>query len=285
MYHGLRLPNNGPNADAETVIAVGQLAEELGFDSVWSNDHIIMPADSPSTWPYERLFEPFITLAILSRVTRRIKLATGVIILPLREPLLVAKQAATLDAYSNGRLILGCGVGWELNEYRFLNAEFNRRGQRCDEWLEVIRQVWRGRDIHISTETYQISDGVSEPRPLQEDGIPILIGGSSQAALRRAALQGDGWIPNSSVSLEAIAHGINQIKSLAPPRHKGLVYAFRRPHGSFSNPETVGQFLGSLNRLHQIGVQGYVLALSEELPPDAFIREIRLFAEKVMPLL
>ena len=97
MHIGLRLPSNGPNAIADQIIRTGQLAETLGFDSVWCNDHIITPPDSPTTEPYGRLYETFITLAALSTITERVKLGAGVLVLPLREPVLVAKQAATLD--------------------------------------------------------------------------------------------------------------------------------------------------------------------------------------------
>src|SRR5574341_785816 len=190
MHFGLRLPSNGPHADAEHILRIGQLAESLGFESLWCNDHIIMPANTAFTPTYGRLFEALITLAALSTVTRRVKLGTGILILPLRDPILVAKQAATLDAYSKGRLILGVGVGWEPDEYRFLTVDFAQRGRRCDEWIGVIRKVWRGTDITIHTETVQIIDGVSEPRPFEPDGPPILVGGDSMAALRRAAQLG-----------------------------------------------------------------------------------------------
>jgi alkanesulfonate monooxygenase SsuD/methylene tetrahydromethanopterin reductase-like flavin-dependent oxidoreductase (luciferase family) len=151
MHMGLRLPNNGPNAVAEQIIQVGRLAEKLGFDSVWTNDHIITPADAPSTKPYHRMYEALITLAALSTVTSHVKLGVGVLIVPLREPVLVAKQVATIDAYSKGRMMLGIGVGWERGEYRCLNVDFKKRGQRCDEWLGIIRAIWRGTGINIST--------------------------------------------------------------------------------------------------------------------------------------
>lgn len=284
MQFGLRLPSNGPNADAEAVIKVGQLAESLGFESLWCNDHILMPPDTKFTSTYGRLFEAFITLAALSTVTRRVKLATGILILPLRDPVLVAKQAATLDAYSQGRMILGVGVGWEAGEYRFLNVDFARRGERCDEWLNVIREAWRGTGINVSSGTYQIEGGVSEPAPVQPSGPPILVGGASTAALRRAAQLGDGWIPASYMSMETITQGLEQIKAWAPPGHKGLVYAFRRPSGTFAEASHVDQMLGALSALQGAGVQNCVLVLPEEYTPDMVTQEVQLFAQKVMPL-
>jgi probable F420-dependent oxidoreductase len=282
VHFGLRLPSNGPNAAAGHIIETGQLAERLGFDSLWCNDHIMMPSNTPATPTYGRLFEVFVTLAALSTVTQRVKLGTGVLVLPLRDPVLVAKQAATLDAYSGGRMILGVGVGWEAEEYRFLNVDFAGRGRRCDEWIRVIREVWRGADIRVSSDTYRITDGVSEPAPAQPDGPPILIGGASEAALRRAAQLGDGWIPASYMSMETITAGIKKLKAQAPPGHKGLVHVFRRPAGSFADTSVVNQMLSSLTTLHEIGVQNCVLLLPEEYTPEMLTREITLFAEKVM---
>ena len=283
MHLGLRLPSNGPNANPEHIIQVGQLAERLGFESLWCNDHIIMPSDTELTPTYGRLFEAFVTLAALSTVTQRVKLATGVLILPLRDPVLVAKQAATIDAFSMGRLILGVGVGWEPDEYRFLNADFTQRGRRCDEWLGIIRQVWRGTGITVSSETFQIEDGVSEPMPVQPGGPPVLVGGASEASLRRAAQLGDGWVPASYVSMETIVEGMQKIKAQAPPDHKGLVYVFRKPAGSFAETSAVDHMLSSLSALQEAGVHHSVLVLPEEYPPHKVTEEIELFAEKVIP--
>jgi hypothetical protein len=212
-----------------------------------------------------------------------VKLAIGILVLPLRDPVLVAKQAATIDAFSQGRLILGVGVGWESGEYRFLNVDFTQRGRRCDEWLGIIREVWRGTDITVSSDTYQITGGVSEPSPAQPGGPLILVGGASEATFRRAAQLGDGWVPASYMSVELIVKGMKKIKDQAPPDHKGLVYAFRRPEGSFAETHVVDQMLSSLTELQTVGVHNCVLVLPEEYPPDIMTRETRLFAERVMP--
>jgi len=283
MQLGLRLPSNGPNADAQYTLRIGQLAESLGVERLWCSDHIIMPPDTELTPVYGRLLEAFVTLAALSSVTQRVKLATGVLILPLRDPVLVAKQAAAIDAFSQGRLILGVGVGWEPAEYRFLNVDFTRRGKRCDEWIGIIREVWRGASITVSSQTYHISDGVSEPTPVQPGGPPILVGGASAASLRRAARLGDGWIPASYMSMETIVEGMKEIKAQAPSGHKGLVYVFRRPSGSFANTSVVDQMLGTLSALQGVGVDNCVLVLPEEYPPAKIRDEFELFAEKVMP--
>lgn len=283
MHFGLRLPSNGPNAAAGHIIETGQLAERLGFDSLWCNDHIIMPSNTPATPTYGRLFETFVTLAALSTATQCVKLGTGVLILPLRDPVLVAKQAATLDAYSRGRMILGVGVGWEAEEYRFLNVDFAGRGRRCDEWIRVVKEVWRGTGIQVSSDAYRITGGVSEPAPSQPGGPPILIEAGSEAALRRAAQLGNGWIPASYMSMETIAEGIKKIKAQAPAGHKGLVYVFRRPSGSFANTSSVDQMQSTLDALEKIGVQNCVLVLPEEYTAYRTVEEITLFAERVMP--
>lgn len=283
MHIGLRLPSNGPNAAADHIVKTGRLAEKLGFDSLWGNDHIIMPSSTAFTSTYGRLFEVLITLAALSTATKRVRLGTGVLILPLRNPILVAKQLATLDAFANGRMLLGIGVGWEQDEYRFLNTDFTQRGIRCDEWMKIIRTVWQGKGINISTETYNITDGVSEPAPVQTAGPPILVGGDSDAALKRAAQRADGWLPGSHLSVKALAAGVQKIKTLAPVDHKGIFYAFRRPSGSFAEEHVVDQMVSTLNALYQTGVQGCILALPEDYSSDTFTDEVRLFAEHVMP--
>lgn len=283
MQIGLRLPNNGPHASAGQVIASAQLAEELGFDSLWSNDHLLTPEGGPSAAPYGRLIEAFITLAALSTVTHRVGLGTGVLILPLREPVLVAKQAAAIDVYSGGRLILGVGVGWEDGEFRFLNQNFEQRGRRTDEWLKVIRAVWQGQHIRVSTESYDISAGLSLPAPVQAGGPPILVGGQSTAALRRAARLADGWIASSAMNHETLIEGIKTIKSQAAPGHRGLVVAYRKPGGSLADDETARRMVQEINDLEQLGVQHCILTLPETSPPATFTREMRLFAEKVLP--
>ena len=126
-------------------------------------------------------------------------------------------------------------------------------------------------------------DGVSEPRPVQPDGPPILVGGDSSAALRRAAQLGDGWIPGSYMSLDTISDGVQQIRAQAPASHKGLVYAFRRPTGSFAETNSVDQMLGELSALREAGAQACVLTLPEAYTPDLVTEEITLFAKNVMP--
>ncbi len=283
MQLGLLLPHLGPNSAPDEIIKIGQLAEQIGFDSLWCNDHIMMPENTKHTGTYGRLFEAFITLAALATVTKRVKLGTGVLVLPLRNPMLVAKQAATIDAYSNGRLILGVGVGWEAEEYRFLNADFSQRGRRCDEWLRVIRAVWQGTGIDISSETFNITGGVSEPTPVQPGGPPILIGGNSTATFRRAARFGDGWIAGSYMSIEEINQGMQKIKTQSQVGYAGLLYAFRRPSGRLVETGVVNQMIDSLQALQKTGGHGAILALPVEYSPDMVIEDITLFAEKVMP--
>jgi probable F420-dependent oxidoreductase len=285
MQIGLRLPNNGPHASAGHVIASGQLAEELGFDSLWTNDHLLTPEGGPSAGPYGRLIEAFVTLAALSTVTHRVGLGTGVLILPLREPVLVAKQAAAIDVYSGGRLMLGVGVGWEAGEFGFLNLNFEQRGQRADEWLKVIRAIWQGQHIRVSTESYDISAGLSLPAPAQPGGPPILVGGQSAAALRRAAHLADGWIASSTMNRDTLMEGIKTIKAQAPAGHRGLVLAYRKPGGSLADDEIAQKMVQEINDLEQLGVQHCILTLPETSAPATFTQEVRLFAEKVLPQL
>ena len=284
MRVGLRLPSNGPNATAEDVIWCARLAEELGFDSLWVNDHIIVPADEPKAAPYHRLLEPFVTLAAVSMHTERVRLATGVLVLPIREPLLVAKQAATIDLFSKGRLTLGVGVGWEAGEFRMLNVDFERRGTLCDEWIDVVRAVWTEERIAVCTSHYRLDGGISGPPPAQSGGPPILIGGTSPRALRRAALKADGWLAPTFLPLEEVAKGIETIRAQAPAGHKGLIYVSRRPpEASLAESHAVDEMVRQFDALRSLGVQECTLPFPESLSVDDYAREITSFAKGVMP--
>ena len=144
MQFGVALPHFSRMASRKAVLTTAREAEALGFDSVWTTDHVLMAADQPE--PYGTILEAFITLTYVAAVTERVRLGTSVIVLPQREPVLVAKQAATLDVLSNGRVILGVGVGWNEREFGFLGASFNDRGRRLDEYIQALRVLWSAPD-------------------------------------------------------------------------------------------------------------------------------------------
>jgi alkanesulfonate monooxygenase SsuD/methylene tetrahydromethanopterin reductase-like flavin-dependent oxidoreductase (luciferase family) len=140
VIFGLNLPNYSSLGNRVSMIAIAEKAEELGYSSLWTNDHILIPADLPE--PFGNLLETFTTLSYLAARTEAIRLGTGILVLPQRDPLLVAKQAATVHHLSGGRLVLGLGVGWIAQEYSFLRADFGSRGQLADEYIAAIRVLF-----------------------------------------------------------------------------------------------------------------------------------------------
>jgi probable F420-dependent oxidoreductase len=176
------------------VIDVARRCEALGYESVWAGDHLAYPTPYiPRFGPV--FYEALTSLAAVAVATRRIRLGTGVLILPYRHPLHAARALATLDHFSGGRLIFGAGVGWCEEEFRNLGAPFEARGRATDECLRAIREMWTRDPASFQGELYRFTDVVSAPRPVQQPAPPVWIGGNTRRAVRRAAELGDGWMP------------------------------------------------------------------------------------------
>lgn len=193
MHIGICLPNYGRASSPEAIREVARAAEDLGFDSIWTTDHVLVP--EAHLEPYGRIFETWTTLAYVAALTQRIRLGTSILLLGLRNPVLVAKQAATLDQLSNGRLILGIGAGWLAREFENLGMSFQRRIRFLEEGIALMRTLWTNPRPRFQGRLFRIEDAVFEPLPLQPGGPPIWIGGNTEAAVRRAARLGDGWHP------------------------------------------------------------------------------------------
>lgn len=189
MLYGLNLPNYGGPGHRDAVTAIAGRAEELGYQSLWTSDHVLLPASLPE--PYGNLLESLTTLSYLAGCTRHISLATGILVLPQRNPLLVAKQAATIHHLSEGRLTLGVGVGWIEQEYAYLGAAFYERGKVADEYISAIRALFETDDPEFHGEWVNYAGVLFTPRP--RTPLRIVVGGTSMGALRRAATLGDGW--------------------------------------------------------------------------------------------
>jgi probable F420-dependent oxidoreductase len=207
------LPNYGRGKTFEDIRRIALAAEGLGYDSVWTTDHVIVP--KADIEPYGNILESLVTLAMVAAITHRVQLGTSILVLPQRNPVLVAKQVATIDAASNGRMILGVAVGWNEGEYRNLNADFKRRGKQLDEGIALLRTLWASEDAHFRGKFTQIDGAVFVPLPTQKGDIPIWIGGNNEPALFRVAQYGDGWHP-VGVSPEQIASGVKRINELKP---------------------------------------------------------------------
>jgi probable F420-dependent oxidoreductase len=188
---GIHLPQAGEQAAPERIRQAAMRAEELGLTDVWVSEHIIVPR---SGFPRSPLFyDPVLSLAWAAAVTKRVRLGTSVLVLPLRHPLPLAKELATLQNFSEGRLVLGVGVGWLEAEFAALGVPFRERGRRLDEGLRMMRAVWSEdpvtfRGCHIPAEIDAMTMMPAPTRP-----IPVWFGARSEAALRRTVRQGDGW--------------------------------------------------------------------------------------------
>jgi probable F420-dependent oxidoreductase len=206
MKIGVQIPNNSDKPLRIGLTKMGQLAEDAGADSLWVNDHLLMveggrspypfTPDGAIPWPIDLPWYECLTAAsFLAATTSKCRIGTSVLILPQRNVLELAKTTATLDALSGGRLVFGIGAGWFAEEMEALGYRFQRRGQRTDEMIEVLRRCWTGKPPPFEGEEIAVPEKlVFEPRPSQPSGPPILVGGMSRAALRRAALRGDGWL-------------------------------------------------------------------------------------------
>ncbi len=205
MKFGIAFANTGPFADAKGATAFVQAAEAAGFESVWTVEHVIVPSGYQSAYPYSPtgkmpgpedspIPDPLVWLSFVAAATERIRLATGILILPQRNPVVLAKELATLDAMSGGRLDLGIGVGWLEEEFDAIGVPFSERGARTDDHVAALRALWtQDKATHQSPFT-NFADCILRPRPAQ-GSIPIHVGGHSVAAARRAGRLGDGFFP------------------------------------------------------------------------------------------
>jgi probable F420-dependent oxidoreductase len=205
---GVSLPGRGPLAQPDQVLTIAVTAEKLRYSSVFVTDHIVLPASTArSTYPYsptgqfpggsrQDYLEPLTMMAYLARATTRLRLGTSVLVMPYRHPLLVAKMLATIDVLSRGRVILGAGVGWLREEFEAVGAPaFEDRGSVTDESLRLMRAAWTTDPVVFEGRHYKVHDVHALPKPVQRGGIPIWIGGHTDAAVRRAGRLGDGWHP------------------------------------------------------------------------------------------
>jgi probable F420-dependent oxidoreductase len=196
MKFGVCIPNYGETSSAESLSQVAIEAEALGYDSVWTTDHILMPRNSGT--PYERIYDALATLAFIAPQTKRVRLGISSLIIAMRNPVVVAKQLATIDALSGGRVLLAIGVGWNEKEFGFLGSDFHDRGKRVDASIRLLRSLWRRETSFESKRLPQrFQDAVFDPAPKNKE-IEVWIGGVSEAAMKRAATLGDAWHPNVS---------------------------------------------------------------------------------------
>ena len=246
MHFGVVLPNYGRDATPDAIRRTAELAEELEFDSVWTTEHIIVGPEGVD--PYGRVYDPLVTLGWIAGRTQRVGLGTSIVLVPLHNPMHLAKEVATLQELSGGRFHLGVGVGWHEDEYRFMGVPFRERGRRADEALRLMRALWRGAS-DFEGEFWSFHDATAEPHPSPQP--EIWVGGSSARAIRRAEELGDVWHPSRGSD----ADDVRRVKD----EHPGLRVI----------PRTAAANVGAML---DAGAEGAVISFADEPAMRAFER-------------
>jgi len=206
MKFGLMFANIGPFSQPAGLTQLAQSAESAGIESLWTVEHVAVPIGYESKYPYSAngkmpgpenspIPDPLVWLSFAAAVTKTIKLATGILILPQRHPIYTAKEMATLDVLSEGRLIAGIGIGWLAEEFSALDIPFKERAARTEECAKALRHLWSTDSKPFAGEFYRWNAIESNPKPVQPGGVPIVVGGHVEGAARRAARIGDGFFP------------------------------------------------------------------------------------------
>ena len=215
MKFGMRYCNTGPYLDGARGTELVQAGEAAGFESAWTVEHTVVPANYESTYPYHdsgRLAsgqddapwpDPLMWMAFMAGVTTTLKFATGILIVPQHNPVVAAKQIATLDNMSKGRVLLGIGVGWLKEEFDAIGVPFDDRGRRTDEYVAVMRELWTSDSPTFHGEFINFDDAYCLPQPAQ-DSVPIIVGGDTKIAARRAGRLGDGYFPARGAPAELL---------------------------------------------------------------------------------
>tara|TARA_B100001013_G_scaffold126509_1_gene73709 strand:+ start:84 stop:1013 length:930 start_codon:yes stop_codon:yes gene_type:complete len=306
------MPSRGDMASPANLRTLAQRAESLGFDSAWVSDHIILPRSVDSFYPYaangvatfrpdEDYYEPLAALNFLAGCTQKIRLGTHVLILPYRNPVLTAKMISTLDVLSEGRFILGAGVGWMEEEFKALGLDtFARRGAVTDEYIQLFKELWTKDNPEFQGEHYQLSESGFQPKPVQKPHPPIWIGGHTNPAIRRAAKYGDGWMPiglrpPAILEPEELAEKITRLRRLTmeagrPEDAVSLCFStgvtFDDSPGATRRMMSgrAEQIAADLRQYQDLGIRNFILGF----PGDsvaAVDEAMEQFSKQVMPLI
>ena len=289
MKFGIAVPNFGAFATREQINELAVLAEELLYDSLWVSDHVVIPASHKVFG--DTFFDPLVTLAYIAGSTNRIELGTSVIILPYRNPIVLAKTVSTLDTLSRGRVILGIGAGWVEDEFRALGVPFKERGKITDEYIEVMRELWTSNNPEYSGEYARFSDVKFLPKPERKPHPPVWVGGESERAMERAATHGDGWHP-VGLTPEAFREKAEYVRKILPPEKKeGFVMSLRR-NIEINNKREFGPdetLRGDMNKITK-GIREYEEAGVEHLilyilggDFETILKTLRVFGEEIRP--
>jgi probable F420-dependent oxidoreductase len=308
---GVAVPNYRRLASPDNLRTVAQRSEALGFDSLWVTDHIVVPG------PYREMFgttvyDPLSVLAFLAACTQRAELGTAVLVLPYRHPVNVAKQLATIDNLSGGRLVFGVGAGWAREEFDALGVAYDERGPMTDEYLRVILELWTDPAPDFEGRYVSLHDVHAEPLPLRQPHPPILVGGYSKRAIRRAVALGQGWLPDgmrlpeldraiqflrqtaesagrdprslgvalrTGLFLSDVNSGVPADKGVAPWEQSA---AFRESEGRLPFRGSPAQVIEDIGEAERIGVDHLIFESPVERGDERF-DTLEAFASEVLP--
>lgn len=270
MRFGLHALGIGPGAQREVVDAVASAAEAAGFATLWAGEHVVMVDRPASRYPYSDAgqipipadadwLDPLVCLSFAAAATRRITLATGILLLPEHNPVLVAKQAATLDVMSGGRLTLGVGIGWSREEFMALGVPFSHRAARTVEYVQALRVLWREDWSSFHGRFVDFDSIRVYPKPARDRQVPIVFGGNSDAALGRVAAHGDGWYGFNLEGVDAVADRTAELRAQC-------AQAERNPEQLSIAVAVTGGQPTDVEQLEALGVSEIVLV---EAPPQA----------------
>lgn len=274
MKVGISLPQLGPQASPDNLIRFARSAEELGYDSVWVLERLLWPLAPKEPYPaapdgklpetYQSVLDPLETLTFVAAHTTRVGLGTSVLVLPYHSPIQLARRIATLDVLSNGRALVGVGVGWSRDEFEAAGTPFERRGDRCDEFLGAMIDLWTTDPVKFNGQFYHIPESRVGPKPIQKPHPPIYVAGFGQYAFDRAAKFGNGWNPAGIMSFAALEEMINQYRQTAKRAGRSdaevvlrsFTMVFDKPAATNRSPMTgsLDQVREDVGRLRDIGV-------------------------------
>ena len=205
MEVGVHVPQVGPFASRDNIETFARSADDAGFDGLWVYDHVVLQKEQQSKYPYSPdgslgfpptldFLEPLTLCAWIAGITKRARIGTSVLVLPMRQPVLHAKIMASIDALSGGRFVLGAGIGWWQQEFEVLGVPWEKRGKRMDECLQLVRALWTDEYVNFKGDFYECVDWTCNPKSKQPGGIPIWLGGESKGQLARIGKYADGWL-------------------------------------------------------------------------------------------
>jgi probable F420-dependent oxidoreductase len=309
MKFGVFLPVSGKAAGPEVLTDASQQAEGLGYDSVWAAERLVNPYEMNTAYPYKEnqqwqsfvppevpFLEPLTVLSFLSGVTKKVGLGISVAVLPYRHPLYTARVATSIDTLSKGRLILGVGIGWMVEEFESLNVDYHKRGAMSNEQLEIFDTLWSKPKPSFQGKFYKFPPLEVSPRPVQQPRFPIWTGGESEAAVKRAAKYADAWFSyHVKISSTDLAAKYDVVKKIASElgRKQPPALCCCRPIDITDKPEpqndeelrgTPDQLIASLKKFKDIGVEHMALQFMVGRWPERRAK-IERVAKEVLPAL